>query len=219
MSPPSRANAFITFEGGEGTGKTTQLARLQQRLQKAGHEVLATREPGGTEIGRRIRKLLLHGLDEEARRLSSLGEALLYSLDRAEHLQSVVRPALQAGKHVLCDRFADSTLAYQGHAAAGESERIAALNRLVVADTWPDLTFVLDVPVQAALARTRERGGESSWYDKREIAFHETLRRAFLQIAADNPSRCVLIKADDAVEQVAERIGASCQERLGVSLP
>ena len=219
MSPPPRSNAFITFEGGEGTGKSTQLERLRQRLQKAGHEVLATREPGGTEIGKRIRQLLLHGLDGDDRRLSPLGEALLYSLDRAEHLRGVVQPALQAGKHVLCDRFADSTLAYQGCAAQGGRERIMALNRLVVAETWPDLTFMLDAPVQAALARTRERGGESSWYDRREIAFHESLRQAFLQIAADNPARCVVIKADAGIGQVGEQIEQACRERLGVSLP
>ena len=218
MPPPPRSHAFITFEGGEGAGKTTQLARLQRRLEEAGCKVVATREPGGTPVGARVREMLLHGLDE-SQRLSSLGEALLYSLDRAEHLEQIVRPALQAGKYVLCDRFADSTLAYQGHAAAGEQAKIEALNRLVVGETWPDLTFILDVPVPAALARARARSQKASWYDQREAAFHETLRQAFRQIAADNPSRCALIEADAGVEQVGRQIEQICRRRLGVSFP
>ena len=215
--PPPRSHAFITFEGGEGAGKTTQLARLQRRLEQAGCKVLATREPGGTPMGARIREMLLHGLDAD-QRLSSFGEALLYSLDRVEHLEQIVRPALQAGKYVLCDRFADSTLAYQGH-AAGEQAKIEALNRLVVDETWPDLTFILDVPVPAALARAQARSQKASWYDRREAAFHETLRQAFRQIAADNPARCALIQADAGVEEVGRQVEQICRQRLGVALP
>ena len=177
--------------------------------------VLATREPGGTEIGAHLRRILLYETDA-TRQLSPLSEALLFSLDRVEHLQQIVRPALRAGKHVLCDRFADSTLAYQGQAAPRQRETIEALNRMVVGETWPDVTFILDVPASVSLARARRRGDVESCFEKRDITFHEGLRQAFLQIATNNPHRCVVVDAGESVENIARQIEEICRRRLGL---
>ena len=214
----SKSGYFLSFEGGEGTGKSSQVARLEQRLQQAGCSTLATREPGGTDIGAKIRDILLHE-SEESRRLSPMSEALLFGLDRFEHLERVIQPALQQGKWVLCDRFADSTLAYQGYALKGGIEKIKTLNQLVVGEGWPDLTFIFDMPVETALERMQARNSEASHYDKKNKEFHENIRNAFLQIAKDESERCVVVNAQASIEEVATRIEAICQERLGVVFP
>ena len=206
---------FLSFEGGEGTGKSTQVNLLRQRLEEAGVASVATREPGGTEVGRQVREVLLHTKDESMR-LSSMSEALLFGLDRFEHLEKVIRPALGEGRWVLCDRFADSTLAYQGYALGGDIKDIEALNALVIGKTQPDLTFMLDIAAEKSLARAHARNEESSYYDDRMIEFHEKIRAAFLAIAKDNPERCVVIDADAPVEKVATCIEIVCQKRLGV---
>ncbi|MCY4037953.1 MAG: dTMP kinase [Hyphomicrobiales bacterium] len=209
---------FLSFEGGEGTGKSTQVERLHRRLGKSDIASRTTREPGGTKAGRQVREVLLH-TNDESMRLSPMSEALLFGLDRLEHLEKVIRPALGEGRWVLCDRFADSTLAYQGYALGGDIKDIKALNALVVGKTQPDLTFVLDVAAEKSLERVRARDGELSYYDGKMIEFHEKIRAAFLAIAKDDPERCVVIDADAPEEKVAERIEAICQERLGVKFP
>ena len=206
---------FLSFEGGEGPGKSTQVSLLQRRFEGLGVASVTTREPGGTEIGRQVRKVLLHTKDESMR-LSPMSEALLFGLDRFEHLEKVIRPALEEGRWVLCDRFADSTLAYQGYALGGDIKGIEVLNALVIGKAQPDLTFVLDIAAEKSLARVHTRNEESSYYEDKMIEFHEKIRAAFLAIAKDNPKRCVVINADAPVEKVAECIETICQERLGV---
>lgn len=235
LSDGNRAGWFLSFEGGEGTGKTTQICRLRRRLQEAEYQVVVTREPGGTEIGRRIRKILLTAIEpendmpsialeeeqtvlENFQRPHALSEALLFSFDRLEHLQGVIRPALQAGKHVLCDRFADSTLAYQGYAQGKDIEKIAALNKLVVGETWPDLTFVFDLSEKICLERAHGRGEAVSYFEKKKLGFHQELRRAFLQIARDESHRCVVIDAERSIDQISRDIAKICHDRLGMAL-
>lgn len=209
---------FISFEGGEGTGKSTQVALLQGRLEEAKISSMATCEPGGTNIGKQIREILLHTMDD-SRRLSPMSESLLFGFDRFEHLQQVIRPALAEGKWVLCDRFADSTLAYQGYALGGNIAEIKTLNALVLGETLPDLTFVLDIAVEKSLARARTRNEEFSYYDDKTIEFHEKIRAAFLEIAGNNADRCVVIDSDASVQKVAEHIDATIRERLSVVFP
>ena len=209
---------FISFEGGEGTGKSTQVALLQGRLEEAEISSIATCEPGGTNIGKQIREILLHTMDD-SRRLSTMSESLLFGFDRFEHLQQVIRPALTEGKWVLCDRFADSTLAYQGYALGGNIAEIKTLNALVLGETLPDLTFVLDIAVEKSLARARARNEEFSYYDDKTIEFHEKIRAAFLEIARNNADRCVVIDSDASVQKVAEHIDATIRERLSIVFP
>lgn len=210
-----RRGYLLSFEGGEGTGKSTQVNLLQRRLEELGVASMMTREPGGTEIGRHVREILLHTKDESMR-LSPMSEALLFGLDRFEHLQGVIRPALEKGRWVLCDRFADSTLAYQGYVLGGDIKDIEVLNALIVGKVQPDLTFVLDIVAEKSLARAHERREETSYYEDKMLEFHEKIRAAFLTIAKNNPERCVVIDADAPVEKVAMHIETICRERLGM---
>jgi dTMP kinase len=204
---------FITFEGGEGAGKSTQIARLKRRLEALGHRVLATREPGGSEKSEAIRRYILSG---RAKALGAGAEALLFYAARLDHLETLIRPALAEGMHVLSDRFADSTRAYQG--AAGEADRglLDALDRIVVDGTQPDLTIVLDLPAEIGLARARSRrGGEGAdRFEAEEAAFHEALRRGFRGIAAGAPARCAIVDATAAEDAVAETIFDLVRRRL-----
>lgn len=193
-----RRGVFISFEGGEGGGKSTQARRLAARLNEAGREVVLTREPGGSPGAEAIRTLLVEG---EADRWSAVSETLLMNAARRDHLERVIRPALARGAVVLCDRFADSTRAYQGAGGGASAEFVAAVETEVVGDTWPDLTLILDLPAAAGLARAAARGGAARFESKGE-AFHERLRAGFLAIAAREPARCVLIdgtRSEDAV--------------------
>ena len=201
---------FITFEGGEGGGKSTQVSLLAERLRKeAGREVVTTREPGGTEMAERIRALLVTGAPES---LSSTAEALLNYAARDDHLRRVIRPALAAGKVVISDRFMDSTRAYQGYAGDCPLSLIAALEREVVGNTVPDLTIILDITPEVGLARTQARMGElplpepEDRFERFALSFHRRLREAYLRIAAENPDRCVVIDAERAREEVAQDI-------------
>ncbi|MEO0983754.1 MAG: dTMP kinase [Pseudomonadota bacterium] len=193
---------FITLEGGEGAGKSTLIERLGRALSRAGLAVRQTREPGGTPLAQRVRELVLNPGDGLS--WSPLAEALLMNAARADHLETLIRPALEAGAWVLCDRFMDSTRAYQ--AAGGASAAfLEDLERQVVGDTPPDLTLVLDAAPEALLARRDARGGTDA-FEARSLAFHEEVRRAFLDIARQAPDRCVVIDAAqdaDAVFQAA----------------
>ena len=203
---------FITLEGGEGTGKSTQALRLAERLAASGREVLATREPGGSEGAEVLRGLLLQGGED---RWSPLSETLLMYAARRDHLEKTIRPALARGAWVICDRFLDSTRAYQGAGGGAPEGLIAALERHVVGDDLPDLTLVMDLPVETGL----ERAGARTALDRieaRDDGFHQRLRAAFLEIAAAEPQRCFLIDAAPPPDEVSASIWAAVQARLGV---
>ena len=206
-----RAGRFITFEGGEGTGKSTQVRRLAERLRETGREAVLSREPGGSPGAEEIRRLLVTG---EADRWTSTAETLLLYAARSDHLDRLIRPALARGAWVLCDRFADSTRAYQG-AAGGVSPRLLTdLERDVLEQDRPDLTLVLDMPADAGLHRASGRGGHENRFESKALAFHDRLREAFLEIAVAEPERCVVIDASAEPDAVAEAVWAAVDERL-----
>ncbi|MDP1643111.1 MAG: dTMP kinase [Phenylobacterium sp.] len=197
---------FITFEGGEGGGKSTQLRLLAQRLTELGHEVISTREPGGSPGAEAIRDLLVRG---EADRWSAMTETLLMYAARRDHLERVISPALARGAWVLCDRFADSTRAYQGAAGGTDLALIAALEVHVLAGVRPDLTLILDLPPETGLTRAVSRAGVETRFESKGAAFHSRLRQAFLDIAAAEPERCRVIDASQALESVTADIWAA----------
>lgn len=206
---------FITLEGGEGAGKSTQIALLKDALQGRGIAVLTTREPGGSKGGEEIRNLLVNGATH---RWEPLSEALLNYAARHEHLQKVILPALEAGTWVLCDRFADSTMAYQGYGHGMDREVIRRLHRLVVDDVSPDLTLIFDMPVEQGLERAGLRGEGEDRYERMGRDFHERLREGFLDIARKDPGRCVVIDATGDVGAVAMAVAAEVAERLKVDI-
>lgn len=187
---------FITFEGGEGVGKSTQAKRLAERLERAGIPVIVTREPGGTPVGEDVRDLIL-----KDRPTDPVTELLLFAAARAEHVTSVIRPALDDGTWVISDRFIDSTRVYQGKRYSLEPELISLLERYTVAPDFPDLTLILDLPANEGVERAQSRGTLSR-YDAERIETHETLRKGFLEIATNEPKRCVLIDASLSVSSV-----------------
>lgn len=192
---------FITFEGGEGAGKSTQVRRLAARLESRGVDVLMTREPGGSPGAETLRGLLVTG---DADRWSPMAETLILYAAREDHLRRTIRPALDAGRWVLCDRFADSTRAYQGAAGGTDPAFIRALEDAVVGPTAPDLTLVLDMPADVGLARAAGRGEGEARFESKGLAFHQRLRDGFLAIARAEPNRCAVVDAAgdmDAVEQ------------------
>lgn len=205
---------FITIEGGEGAGKSTQIGRLSARLAAAGIDVLTTREPGGAPGADAIRRLLVEGAPE---RWDAETEALLHFAARRDHLVRTVWPALDAGRWVVCDRFADSTMAYQGYGHRLGRDFVAALYRLVVGDFAPDLTLILDVPVMTGLARAEVRGGDETRYEAMDEGFHERLREGFLDIAAREPERCVVIDAGRDADAVAADVWTAVAQRLEVA--
>ena len=194
---------FITFEGGEGVGKSTQLRRLAERLAAAGREVVATREPGGSDGAEAVRALLVEGA---ADRWSPLAETLLLYAARADHLERLIRPALARGAVVISDRFADSPRAYQGAAGGVAPGFIDTVERTVLGETRPDLTLILDLPAERGLQRAAGRGGAEARFESKGLAFHQRLREGFLAVAAAEPGRCVVIDADRPVDQVADAI-------------
>ncbi len=208
---------FITLEGGEGGGKSTQARLLSAWIEARGHKTLVTREPGGTPLAEKIRALLLNPVDGYP---DPLTEALLFNAARRDHLMRVIRPALAAGTHVICDRFADSTRAYQGAGGKLDPAVIANLEQLVVTGTMPDLTLVLDLPAEVGLARVASRhqaaGAEKDRFEIEDMAFHQRLREAFFVIAAREPGRCALIDAQPAPEVVAAAIAEVAAARLGL---
>jgi dTMP kinase len=216
MSAPR--GRFVTLEGGEGAGKSTQLRLLGERLAAAGISCLLTREPGGSPGAEAIRDLLL---GPASRRFDPLAEALLFGAARADHLASVIRPALEAGRWVLCDRFADSTRAYQGAAGGLPAGTVTSLERLVVAETAPDLTVILDLDPAVGLARAAARRGleAADRFEGEAASFHAKLRQAFLAIAAAEPMRCAVIDANQPAEVIADTIWHVVRDRLAPGLP
>jgi dTMP kinase len=203
---------FVTFEGIEGSGKSTHLRLLANALRSAGHDVVETREPGGTALGQALRELLLAPSDTPP---EPLAELLLYCADRAQHVAQVIRPALAAGQVVLCDRFSDSTLAYQGYARRLELGTVRALDAAARGGVEPDLTFLLDCPPDAGLARARARSGSSDRFEQEALAFHEAVQRGFHALAATAPGRYRIIDTVPPAAQVAERIRAETLRALG----
>ncbi len=194
---------FITLEGGEGTGKSTQAGLLVKHLAADSRTVIQTREPGGAPGAEAIRKLLVEGATD---RWDAKSEALLHFTARREHLLHTVWPALDRGDWVVSDRFADSTMAYQGYGHRLGREPIEQLYRIVVGDFFPDLTIILDLPVEAGLKRATSRGPAENRYEKMPVEFHQRLRDGFLDIAKREPGRCVVISADAPIERVADDI-------------
>jgi dTMP kinase len=208
---------FITFEGGEGSGKSTQARMLADRLRAGGVDVLVTREPGGSPFAEQVRALILHPATAPH---SALSEALLFYAARADHLDKTIRPALAAGRWVICDRFSDSTRVYQSIAGGLDAATIDQLESLVVGGTQPDLTLILDLAAEAGLARAARRrqagtaNGEPDAYEKRDLAFHERLRAGYLAIARSEPRRCVLVDGSVAPDAIAAVIWTEVQRRL-----
>lgn len=204
---------FITLEGGEGAGKSTQAARLTARLRGLGREALATREPGGSVGAEAIRALLVNGA---ADRWSPGAETLLMYAARLDHVERTIAPALAIGTTVVCDRFADSTRAYQGAGGGASAGLIDALEQEMRALCWPGLTLIFDLEPQAGLARAAGRAGGETRFETKGLAFHERLRAAFLAIAAAEPGRCVLIDASAEPDAVEAEVWRAVSERLGL---
>lgn len=206
---------FITLEGGEGAGKSTQVRRLAATLAARGIDVVSTREPGGSPGAEEIRALLVSG---GTGRWEPVTELLLHVAARRDHVERLVRPALDAGRWVLSDRFADSSVAYQGHGHGLGPDLVARLHALAIGGFRPDLTVVLDLPVATGMARARSRAGgpgaAEDRYERMGTAFHERLRAGFLDIAAREPGRCVVVDAGAPPDEVEARIRAVVEERL-----
>jgi len=204
---------FITLEGGEGAGKSTQIARLKSWLEGRGRTVVATREPGGSPGAEMIRKLLVEGPIE---RWDGTTEALLHFAARREHLRSTVWPALKRGDWVISDRFADSTLAYQGYGHGVDRKIFDELYKVAAGDFQPDLTLILDLPIEVGLSRAATRRGAETRYESLPRDFHARVRAGFLEIATQDPKRCVMIDATADIDTTAAAIARVVGERLGV---
>ena len=212
---------FITFEGGEGSGKSVQSNMLAEALKQKGIDVMQTKEPGGTEIGSELRKILVQGNKDK---LDCISEMLLYYADRRIHLTTKILPALQAGKWVISDRYADSTMAYQYY---GYNRRIDKLlldkmYDIVAGDFQSDLTIILDIEPQAGLRRSFEKARQMKEkelrFEQMDLQFHQNIRDGFLQIAKENPHRCVVINASGSVQEIHARIKQVLKDRIGLQL-
>jgi dTMP kinase len=204
---------FITLEGGEGAGKSTQAERLAARLRALAVGVVVTREPGGSAGADIMRHVLLSGA---AKPLGPVAETLLFAAARDDHVRATIAPALAEGRWVVCDRFIDSTRVYQGVLGRVDPKLIRGLERLTVSDTMPDLTLILDLPAEIGLGRAAQRraGAQPDRFETETIEFHTNLRQAFRRIAGAEPQRCVLVDANRPVDKVAEDIWAAVNSRL-----
>ncbi|MEA1942932.1 MAG: dTMP kinase [Pseudomonadota bacterium] len=204
---------FLTLEGGEGAGKTTLIRTLESWLKDRGIEVVMTREPGGTPGAEQLRDILLKGATD---RWSPVTEALLMYAARVDHVERLIEPALARGAWVISDRFADSTMAYQGTAGGVPVERIRQLHAAALGDFNPDLTLILDLDPRTGLERTVSRGEDATRFERFDADFHARLRQAFLDIAAHEPERCMVLDAGEPPEAVAAAARAAIENRLGV---
>ncbi len=205
---------FVSFEGGEGAGKSTQIRRLAERLRERGHDVLVTREPGGSPGAEAARHVLLSGAAET---FGTRMEAILFAAARNDHVEEVIRPALARGTIVLCDRFMDSSRVYQGVTGNLESDYIEALQRIAVNGVVPDCTLILDIPAEVGLGRARRRASAVAApdrFEKEEMQTHEKRREAFLDIAAREPDRCHVIDAQRPEDNIAAEIAGIVDQRL-----
>ncbi|OCT13223.1 dTMP kinase [Paenibacillus pectinilyticus] len=208
---------FITFEGPDGAGKTTQLKKVAQELQKLGHDVLVTREPGGTGISDKIRSIILDPANEE---MVDQAEVLLYAASRAQHVHELILPALQAGRIVLCDRFIDASVAYQSYGLGVDIEMVKSISKFASSGLQATRTYIMDVPVEVSLERLNQRAGtgdstqQLDRIEQKNVAYHSRVRAGFHQIAADHPERVLVIDANRSVDQIAEDIWQDCQQLL-----
>jgi dTMP kinase len=207
---------FITFEGGEGGGKSTQIRLLAERLRQSDREVVSTREPGGSEGAESLRGLLVKGA---ADRWSPMTETLILYAARCDHLERVIRPGIGRGAWVISDRFADSTRAYQGAAGGVDPNFIDHLEQTVLGTTTPDLTLILDLPPEEGLRRAGRRGDDETRFEDKGLTFHRRLREEFLAIASAEPNRCVVIDASAPLQDVSEAIWAVVTSRLVLEVP
>jgi dTMP kinase len=208
------AARFITIEGGDGVGKTTQTRMLAAALARIGIAALLTREPGGSGGGEAVRRLLL---DDETLRWDAIGEALLLVAARRDHVQNLILPSLERGSWVVCDRFADSTLAYQGYGHGVDLEQLVALHRFALGDFAPDLTLILDLAVEVAEARQATRAATRDRFERLDRGFRERLHQGFRLIAAGEPGRCVLIDASGDPERVHAAVFGTVAARFGLA--
>lgn len=206
---------FVTFEGVEGAGKSTHVRLLAERLRAAGRTVVETREPGGTPAGAAIRRLIL---GDGAVPLEPLAELHLYCADRAQHVASVIRPALAAGHVVLCDRFSDSTIAYQGHARGLDLSTVRTLDALARDGIAPDLTLLLDCPPDEGLRRAQARNNGTDRFESAPLAFHERVRAAFLTLAAEEPARFRIVDVTRPKAEVADVVAREVEQRLAATV-
>jgi dTMP kinase len=207
---------FITFEGGEGAGKSTQVRLLAERLRALGREVVATREPGGSPGAEALRDLVVTGAVD---RWSPLSETLIFYAARRDHVERLIRPALERGAWVVSDRFADSTRAYQGAAGGVDPAFIGELERVALGPTRPDLTLILDLPAADGLARVGRRGDDETRFENKDQSFHDRLRAEFLTIAEREPQRCAVIDATAPAAEVADAICRQVGLRLETDAP
>jgi dTMP kinase len=205
------AGIFITLEGGEGAGKSTLIKGLAARLEALGHEVVVTREPGGTEGAESIRNLLVTG---DAARWTPLSELCLFYAAREDHLERLIRPSLVRGAVVLCDRFADSTRAYQGQAGGTGRKAVETMDALIVRDTQPDVTLILDIDPAIGLSRAAARRGTEDRFEGKAVAFHTALRAAYLDLAQEFADRCVVLDATLAPDALQEAAWAVVAQRI-----
>jgi dTMP kinase len=194
---------FITFEGGEGTGKSTQCQLLAEYLRLKGHSVIITREPGGTDGAELIRALLVSG---DVNRWSGITEALLLNAARVDHWEKVIKPALDSGTWVICDRFADSTIAYQGYGRGLDIDFLRNLHESVLPGVWPDLTFIFDLDPEIGISRALSRHTSEIRFEKLDISFHKNMRSGYLEIARSFPERCRIIDASQDIQTVHGQI-------------
>lgn len=212
-APDAKRGRFITFEGGEGSGKSTQIKLLADHLAAGGIRTCVTREPGGSPGAEIVRHLVLSGVGKV---LGASGEALLFAAARDDHVHNVIEPALKDGVWVLCDRFIDSTRVYQGRIGSADINLILAMERVTIGGLTPDLTLILDVPAETGLARAAKRRGREApdRFEAEDIDFHRQLREAYRQVAADEPDRCILIDATTDVAVTAKHVWSVVASRF-----
>ena len=206
---------FITFEGGEGAGKSTQIRLLSERLKGRQLDIVLTREPGGSPGAEAIRQLIVEG---EPGRWDGITETLLFAAARRDHVERTIRPALSRGAYVLCDRFADSTVAYQGYGGEVDIDLIRRLSDTATNGLLPDLTLIFDLPVEEGLKRAAGRAGSEDRFERKGIDFHQRMRTGFLTIAKAEPGRCAVIDASASTDDVASRVEAVVRDRLGLAV-
>lgn len=207
---------FITLEGGEGSGKSTQIRLLSEWLAENAINHLCTREPGGAPGAEEIRELVLTG---EVDRWTPMTEVLLYTAARSDHVERVIVPAIEQGRWVLCDRFTDSSVAYQGAGRGVGVEKVKALQRLVLGDLKPDLTLILDLPIevglQRAVSRETDKAKKEDRFERMDKSLHEQSRSVYLSIAAEEPERCVIVNADQGIDELQDELRAVIEDRFG----
>jgi dTMP kinase len=217
--PGNKRGYFITFEGGEGSGKSSQIKGLAKQIERSGEKVVVTREPGGSIGAEAIRHVLLSGGAES---LGSEMEAILFFAARSDNIETIIKPALESGAHVICDRFFDSTRVYQGASGTADDKLLNSLERVICEDVWPDLTLIIDLDPREGLMRAAKRRGEDAApdrFEKETLVLQRKRRQAYLDIAKKEPERCVVIDGSGTPAQVSDRIRKAISQRLGLLQP